>query len=344
MLRLQISSLSPRRFIGLSLFVTLVLGLITTSGAATAQSSDANAAQGLQISPASVELNAEKGKTYTLKIKILNVTGSDLVYASSSHDFGAQNETGSPRILTDGSLPASASVRSWISSINQFTLRGHESRDLNVTVTIPSNAEPGGHYGILSLSGRAPEMNNPGVGLTASTGLLILIRVDGPINEKVSLASFATEKNGQHQSFFETSPINFVTRLKNEGNVHVKPAGTITIHDMFGGLVASLPVNEKLGNVLPGSIRRFEAELSKDWMIGRYSADLTLGYGTTGQAITNTIGFWVIPYKLILGGLLVLSTVVFIFSRMIKVYNRRIIAKSKHENTTKNKKHNNKKN
>lgn len=344
MLRLQTSKLFARLLVGTSLVVALLISLFGTYSVASAQSFDANAAQGIQISPASVELNAEKGKTYTLKIKVLNVTSSDLTYTTSTHDFGAQGETGSPRIFPDGYLPAGASVTSWISAIDQFTLHGHEPRQFNVTVTIPSNAEPGGHYGVLSFSGKASETSNPSVGLTATTGLLILIRVDGAITEKLSLASFTAEQGGKQHSFFEASPINFVTRLKNEGNVHVKPVGSIQIHDMFGGLVATLPVNAAIGNVLPTSIRRFDSQLTKDWMIGRYNADLTLGYGTTGQAITNTISFWVIPYKLILAVLFILLTVVFILARMIKVYNRHIIAKSKNEKTTKNKKNTNKKN
>lgn len=343
MLRLPTSKLSVRLCVGVSLFAALLVSLTSTYGVASAQSFNANAAQGLQISPASIELNGEKGKTYTLKIKVLNVTSSDLTYTSSTHDFGAQDETGSPKILLDGSLPAGASVRSWIGTIDQFTLRGQEPRQFDVTVTIPSNAEPGGHYGVLSFSGRAPELNGPGVGMTASTGLLILIRVDGVINEKLSLATFATERDGKQHSLFEASPIDFVTRLKNEGNVHVKPIGSIQVHDMFGGLVTTIPVNEKAGNVLPSSIRRFDSDLTKDWMIGRYNADLTLSYGTHGQAITNTISFWVIPYKLVLVGLFILVTIGFIFSRLIKVYNRRIIAKSRNENTPKNKKHPNKK-
>jgi hypothetical protein len=106
---------------------------------------------------------------------------------------------------------------------------------------------------------------------------------------------------------------------------------------MFGGLVTTIAVNSDQSNVLPNSIRRFDSQFNKSWMIGRYTADLTLAYGTTGQAITNTISFWVIPYRLILVILLILVTVIYILRRMIKVYNKRIIEKAKNEN--KNNKH-----
>jgi len=323
---------------GIIAAISVLSGLVTT--AASAQAPSAGAAQGIELSPALVELNADYGKTYTVTIKITNVTASDLSYTTSADDFNAADETGSPHILMDSNLPATASIRSWVATVPQFTLRAHQSKVITAQIIVPINAEPGGHYGVLRFSGKAPELKDTGVGLSASAGVLLLVRVGLPsdITEKASLASFFAAQSGKQSSFFEAGPVTFVTRIKNEGNIHVKPVGSIELRDMFGGLVSTIPVNGDKSNVLPSSIRRFEGEFKKDWMIGRYDANLTLSYGTHGQAITNTISFWVIPYKLILVGLFILATVVFIFSRMIKVYNRRIIAKSKHENTIKNKK------
>lgn len=322
----------------LALIAVASIGSGLLAAKVSAQASNANAAQGIEISPALVELNAAPTKTYTVTLKITNVTGSDLSYTASVDDFGAAGESGSPRVIIDGTMPATASVKTWVETVPQFTLRSRESRVVTARIIIPANAEPGGHYGVLRFSGRAPDVKDTGVGLAASAGVLLLIRVDGAITEKANLASFFSEQRGDQSSFFEKGPLTFVTRIKNEGNIHVKPVGSIELRDMFGGLVTTLPVNADKSNVLPDSIRRFESSFDKSWMAGRYTANLTLGYGTTGQAITNTISFWVIPYKIILAVIFGLVTIIYIFSRMIKVYNKRIIAKSKHENTTKNKK------
>lgn len=305
-----------------------------------AQSSTTNAAQGMQISPTVVELNAAKGKTYNIKLTVTNVTSSDLVYTTSIDDFNAAGETGSPHIILDSTLPPAASIKTWVNTDSGFSLTAHKSRVVTAQIIIPNNAEPGGHYGVLRFSGTAPEIKSTGVGLSASAGVLILIRVDGEITEKASLASFytSTTQKGEQSSFFENNPIWFVTRIKNEGNIHIKPVGNIEVRDMFGGLVSNLPINKDKANILPNSIRRFDNQkLDKSWMLGLYTANLTMGYGTTGQAITNTISFWVIPYKIILAALLILATIIFIFKRLIKVYNRRVIEKAKNEN--KNKKH-----
>lgn len=324
--------------------IALFVAVTVIAPAAWAQSADPSAAQGAQISPALVELNAEKGKTYTLKVKVTNVTLTKLVYSTSVNDFESKDETGSPSVLLDSNLPSSASVVDWVSTDPEFTLDTREAREITATVTVPGDAEPGGHYGVIRFSGRAPELESSGVGLAASTGMLLLIRVSGDITESASLASFYTANSGNQTSFFETPPVEFITRIKNDGNIHVKPTGNIEVRDAFGNSVASIPINDTKSNVLPGSIRRFETEYKSDWMFGMYTADLTLGYGTTGQAITNTITFWVIPYKLVLVCLLVLATLLFIASRLIKVYNKHIIAKAKNENITKNKNAHKKKN
>jgi hypothetical protein len=319
-----------------SLLVMVASGLVGLSALpAHAQASDANAAQGLQISPAEVELDGDPGKSYIVNLNLTNVTGSELVYTSLIDDFKAKDETGTPEISVDTSLPKTASIRSWVSVPTSFNLMSHEARMIAATVTIPANAEPGGHYGVIEFAGSPPNVTQTGVGLSASAGTLMLITVSGDIVQKAALASFSTSNlAGSHHSFFEYGPISFITRINNTGNVHIAPQGTIELHNMFGGLVSTLKVNAATsnqlpGNVLPNSIRSFENTYNKTWMFGRYTADLTLGYGTTGGAITGQVSFWVIPYRFILITLLILVTAIFILSRLIRQYNRHIIEKAK---------------
>jgi hypothetical protein len=326
-----------RRRLSLAFIPSLIAGftllvLISTTTANALQAANPNAAQGIEISPALVELNVEKGKTYIIKLKVTNVTVSDLVYTSTVDDFNAKNETGSPQILLDSTLPPSASIKTWVTGVKSFALKTRESRDISVQVSVPNSAEPGGHYGVLRFSGAAPDVKDTGVGLAASAGLLMLVRVDGEVTEKASLVTLSTAQNGKDTSLFETGPITFVTRIKNEGNIHVKPTGAIELRDIFGNLVTTMTVNKEKSNVLPSSIRRFETQYNQDWMIGPYTAIMTLGYGSTGQAIVGQVGFWVIPYKPLLAGLILLVTLIFVARRMLKSYNKRIIEKAQQSN------------
>lgn len=313
------------RLIALS---ALLVAIFLPSSTVLAQAP--SAANGLEISPALVEIKADKSNVYTVEIKVINVTQSTLLFDNFIDDFGAKDETGAPSILLGPNTePLATSIKSWVSPIASFTLEPGKERKIQATITVPANAEPGGHYGVIRFSGHEGGEASGNVTQIASAGTLVLINVSGNVKESLELASFTPSKNDKPSFFFETGPVTFVSRFTNTGSVHVKPVGQIEIKDSFGNPVASLPVNEAKGNVLPSSTRRFESTLDRPWLFGHYSADISIAYGNTGQAIVRTISFWVIPWKILLVGLLVLITIVYILRKGIKRYNTYIIEKDK---------------
>lgn len=307
----------------------LILGalILPTPPSVLAQSTDAT--NGLELSPVLVELNAEKGNTYTLNIKVRNVTTSNLFFNTSVDDFGAKDESGSPSImLEDSAEPLATSIKSWVSAKPSFRLAAGEATTIRTVVSVPASAEPGGHYGVVRFAGHEKESDKGNVGLIASAGTLLLVSVKGDAKEALDLVSFEATKDGNAGISFESGPITFVSRFKNTGNVHVKPIGQIEVKDTLGNAVATLPVNDAKGNVLPDSTRRFESTLDKSWLFGHYTADISIAYGNTGQAIVQTLSFWVIPWKIIIAALLVLGTLIYILSVLIKRYNSYIINKN----------------
>lgn len=311
----------------------IVLGLAVSAvliPSASVSAQSASAASGLEISPALVEVKANKDNTYTIEIKVVNVTSSTLTFQSSIDDFGAKDESGSPSILLEPTAePLPTSIKTWVSTIPSFTLAPGKEQKVQATITVPAGAQPGGHYGVIRFTGREGSEASENVGQVASAGTLVLINVDGVVKESLEIASFIPSVNDTPTFFFETGPILFVSRFTNTGSVHVKPVGQIEIKDMFGNPIASLPVNDAKGNVLPNSTRRFESQLDKTWMFGQYTADMTIAYGNTGQALVKTISFWVIPWKLVLVGLFVVVTLIYILRKAIKRYNTFIIEKDK---------------
>jgi hypothetical protein len=286
----------------------------------------AYAAEGARLSPSLIELNAQPGGTYKLTIQVTDVTPGDQAYTVSTEDFSAKNETGSPAVFIDPKLTPQVSVRSWISAVPSFQLGSQQSKTEIFNVTVPANAEPGGHYGVIEFSGTTPQLNGTGVSLSATTGTLLLVTVAGDIKEDATMASFYTANGSRETDFFENAPVDFVTRVQNTGNIHLKPVGSIIVKNMFGSTVATLPVNADHNNVLPNSIRRFDTTYGK-YMIGPYTATVTLGYGTQGHAITATATFWVVPYRLIAAIIIVLILIIFIIRRIQKTYNKRVIKK-----------------
>ena len=242
-------NIMKKLFIQIQLVVVLMLGALIAPLSVKA----ADGPAGLQISPTIIELNGEKGKSYDIKLKITNITTKDQTYYATVNDFQAQDETGSPRIITENNAPSSASIASWVTPIDKVTLNPRQSKELLAKITIPNNAEAGGHYGIIRFGNQPGTTGQVGASLAASAGPLVLVRVDGEVKESLTTADFYTQHKGKKQSFFEQGPVDFVERLTNNGNVHVKPKGDIVVTNMLGRQVGSVKVNDNNGNVLPNS-------------------------------------------------------------------------------------------
>lgn len=300
--------------------------------------------QAFSISPPLIELQGNPGETVTTKIKFTNISDSELLIKTQFNDFGAKNETGEPNIIFEDQDNTAFSLRRWIASPTPFKIAKKATKTVEFPIAIPKSAEPGGHYAVIRFTGTTPELEDSGVALTASIGSLVLMRVSGEVKEKAAVADFfAATPRYEKSSFFEQSPITLIERVRNEGNIHLKPTGTVKVNDMFGKEVANLRVNGTPGNtkdsprsVLPKSIRRFEQNLANKWMFGRYEAKLDLAYGQNNQQkLSATTSFWVIPYKLILFVLAVLIALFFLLRFSLKKYNKYIInkAKAREENT-----------
>lgn len=285
--------------------------------------SPVKAAEGLEISPPLVELQGDPGQVINSSIKVRNITGQVQSIYSQIDDFEAQGEDGKPALILKSLPDTPFSMKTWIKPIATFSLKPQEVREVPFSITIPLNGTPGGHYGVVRFSNKPPEPEGTGVGLGASVGTLVLLRVSGTVVDKLMLESFTTAQGGDNKTFFQRGPIDLTERFKNDGNDHVRPQGSVTIKDWLGKTVTTLQVNDSKGAILPGSVRKFEQKLDKP-MFGRYSAKLLVAYGADNQQLESTVTFWVLPIKTLGLGLLLLIALFL----LLRFYNRMIIKRA----------------
>jgi hypothetical protein len=322
-----------RRWIGGVSCATLAAfmgGGFALAASAPTASPNSTPGQGLEISPPVIELTANPGQTLTTQIRVLNVTTGTLLVKGEADDFGAgSGEDGSPEILLHEQGATRYSLKYWISGVPDLQLAPQEIKSVPVTIHVPANGEPGGHYAVVRFTGVPAGLNGTGVSLSASVGALILLRVNGPITEKLSTVQFSAGTQGKtawtSKSFFEYGPIDFLVRLQDQGTVHELPQGSITVKNMLGSTVGTVVVNPLKGNILPDSIRRFVQTLHKKALFGYYTASLSLTYAG-GKTLKSSTSFWVIPWLLILLVLVGLVVFVYLLRVGIKKYNEHIIA------------------
>jgi hypothetical protein len=220
-----------------------------------------------------------------------------------------------------------------VQGVPDLRLAPQELKTATVTIKVPTNAEPGGHFGVIRFTAVPPDLEGTGVALSASIGTLVLLRVSGEVKDKLSMVEFASLKDGKKAGFFEHGPIDFMVRVKNEGTVHEKVQGSIEVTNMFGKKIGTVPVNSRGGNVLPDSIRRFPStddksdklELSNKALFGMYTAKLNLTYLGGKEKLSTSLSFWVIPWKMILLVLVGLVALFYVLRLSIRRYNQHII-------------------
>lgn len=313
-----------------------ILSILVVScnfASAVSNNSQAGTGQALEISPPVINLATDPGKTIKTEVKIRNISGGTLVVSGQLNDFVAGNEDGTPKLLLDDNETSPYSIKQWTTPLSEVTLTKGQLKSIPVTIKVPSNAAPGGYYGVIRFSGHAPSLSGTGVSLSASLGSLVMLKVKGAVNEKLSLVEFGVSKDKKTGTIFEETPITFFQRLKNEGNIHEQPSGKITITDMFGKKVAYVSVNDNPHNILPNSIRKFEEVLDKATignkvLFGKYTADLDVTYGDKKDTLTKTITFWIIPFKLIGVLIVAIIAIITVLVFFIKRYNQFIINKA----------------
>lgn len=322
-------------FLTVSILSVSVFALATATRPVLAAPAATNTGgQALEISPPVMTLSADPGQTITAQISLRDISSGILLVNGQINDFIAAGEDGTPKILLDGSGDNPYSIKNWISPFTEMTLLPKQIKTFPITIKVPADASPGGHYGVIRFTSVPPELKGTGVSLSASLGSLVLIKVSGNVKENLAVQEFTAYNSGQPSSLFESSPVQFIARLKNTGNMHEQPTGQITITDMFNKKVADVIINQPPRYILPNSIRKFDqsldsGQLGNKVLFGQYHAKLNVTYGVNKQIVTSEITFWVIPYRLIGAGIVLLVGGFFALRFLIRRYNHHIISKSK---------------
>lgn len=267
-------------------------------------------AHALSLAPTYYEINAKPGEVVTKAVRVTNDSDEPIVLTHDTTNFVAgAGEQGYPQFT--GKQTDVSTLANWITvNVPKITIPPRQKVDVPFTIVVPANAEPGGHYAALTWGTSAPAAKEgSAVDITGQIATLLLVNVAGATTENGQIISFET--SGRMTSY-QKLPVQFVTKIANTGNVHFKPVGQVTIKNMFGRTVATLPFNivKDGGNVLPKSVRVFETEWKDQFAFGKYTATLDASYGKSG-VVSGEYTFWVVdPILAMMWGVIALIIVV----------------------------------
>jgi hypothetical protein len=317
----MLTSLIPRK---LQFTLLFIVGAFVAFGGLFIQSAFAQEA-GVSISPARIDEMLEPGIIKEYSFTVRNLNNTEQTYFLSKRNISGVRDGGVP-IFDDVNAERSRyNLVEWLSvSTDTLTVPGGATAEVTLTLSVPSDATPGSHFGGIFVSVDAPEIEQSGAAVGYQVANIISIRVAGEANENASIRQFSTD-----QYFHGSKNVDFSVRIENTGNVLVRPVGPLEIFNMLGQKVDTITFNESQGDVFPESIREFNFNWTAEGTgFGRYEAILSPAYGDVGarRTMSSTASFWVLPMNIILPALGALVTILLITFFFVRMYIRRTLA------------------
>ena len=287
----------------------------------------------VQVSPSPLVVALRPGEHKVATITVRNLTAHPETLYPSLKGFDIDDKT--QAISVKDSLPAN--LKEWISFKQpSLTLGPGAAAPLDVVYSAPNDV--GFSYSLAIVLSRAPSLAaNGSVRLQGAVAVFNLINIDRPD----AVSSLSIQSLTVSRSMYEFLPATFNVTVKNNGNIIGQPGGTLFIQRSFddNSPLATIALNPAESYVLPGKSRTFTLSwgagfpryvttktadntapsntLSWNWKdlndlrFGRYTAKAVLVYsnGQRDQAVTASTNFWVIPWRLIGGSILLLALI-----------------------------------
>lgn len=235
--------------------------------------------------------------------KIINRSTVPLTFRVSVQDYVVMDTIGTPTILPPNTLSNKYSAAAWIGITPEtFTLQPGATQIINYYIQVPADARPGGHYAAITYIPVVGQgVKGSGSTVNSELGSLFYITINGPIHEQALISKFFANP------FQEYGPVNVFTQLKNLGDLHIAPKGTITVTGVFFNQTQSLATH----NIFPGAARDFQNTFGQSLMVGRYKATLMASYGSNNNLpLMATMYFWVFPWRVALVIVLAIAALV----------------------------------
>jgi len=290
-----------------------------------------NVANALTASPAKLEISGDAGTTLTGIIELYNEKETSQTLFTSYENFESSDDSGAPRFVGGGE-----GLATWLNANDVITLGPKERSEIPYTISIPTDAEPGGYFAALFFGTQPPAAQGGEVSIGGRLGVLMLLRVNGDVPESAGILDFASL---DEKKSFNKTPVTFSYRFSNTGGDRVVPKGTIELKNTFGVVRDTIDPNPTEGSVLPGTARRFtntweagydgnpkgfianaKAQWS-DFHFGWYTAQLNLSYGQKNQSADEKYSFMMFPWQLlivVLGFIIVLWLIIKLIARSYK--------------------------
>jgi hypothetical protein len=234
----------------------------------------------LNVSPGRIEINVAPRETYSRVITVRNSDNKAIEVklrvedwqkaVEGNADLRGEQKRGFTRIGTK-----KIDTFEWLRlSPLEFGLQEDETKEVKLEVAVPKGAA-GELNGMIFIEGRLKEIKEGAIGINTSIGVPIYVVIKGTERFKAEVEDLKV---------IISSPLQLAITIKNSGNVHIRPTGTIEVintdahglkTDSHGFIV---PLNEYNYPILPNSSRTLEIRSNNKLEQGDYMAEIKMGF------------------------------------------------------------------
>ncbi len=268
--------------------VLLFIGLVGSVSVANAQG------LAVKVQPSTIDEKVDPGQSLEGVLTVTNQNGGEQTYYISTRNVVGMQENGTPTFENeDAEDPLEAAA--WIHPFKDaVTIQVGESVEIPYRIDVPADASPGSYFAAFFVTREAEAATESGAGVGFNVASLVNLRVSGEVSEDMLFREFYTDK-----SFYTDPSVLFNAKIDNEGTIHQRPRGIITITDMFGNDVGQVTFNDSAGAILPKNDRVFETSWNHDgFALGRYRASASILFGESQKKTeTREVSFWIVPLK-----------------------------------------------
>lgn len=267
------------------LIVFAILGCYQFLSSSFSYASDENTSIGYTVSPAIIELTGKPGESFSSELTFQNL---------------AENPT-TATVTTDSLIPidniidqgkrSQFDASSWIDVPKpNLIFDAGDLQTLKFNVSIPENANPGGHYAFINLrSGVVARADSSKAKVAPQLGVSVFITVEGEVNEIAEIVQSDLEISNLVRG--TNNEISF--RVRNLGNVHILTSPKVSI-SRSGERIESINVPAQL--ILPNTEKTFTAEWNADVSFGKYELTAEMTYGSQSIPLASIpTSFYVTP-------------------------------------------------
>ncbi|MDP3093702.1 MAG: hypothetical protein Q8N16_02965 [bacterium] len=302
-------------FLLLSIFLALSWAL-SASAYTIEKLPDVAVEKDFTVGPAQNEVFLDPGAEATKNLMVTSRLGKTTSFIITLEDFKGTTTGETSALLLGGERNGPYSLIDYLKpETTEFTLNHGERIALPIKISIPADAEPGGRYGAVLVSITNPvEIKSQegevvgGINVTGRVAALYLVRVRGDVEEDGFLREIRTV--GPKKWFYDKGPISLELLFENRGSVHLNLYGVIEIRNLFNKKVGEIKLDPWFA--MPQSLRSRVVKFDRSLLFGRYTALASINRGYDDIVDQKSVNFWVIPWKFLAAGIIILGLFAFL--------------------------------